>query len=129
LIEVAAVVCEVDEEELGGEVGVWRAFALFRAALIGLGSNADEVPEESAFDRGVLLNLSRAPFTTSGVNMGNEGAASIWADWMAPNPIQLDGKAVHPQLSTALYSLVADVKRRRLFDGPCSVVAGRGSLK
>lgn len=77
MIEVAADVCEVDEEELGGEVGVLRAFVLFRAALIGLDSNADEVPEESAFDRGVLLNLSRAPFTTSGVNMGNEGAASI----------------------------------------------------
>lgn len=80
LIEVAADVCEADEEEPGREIGACRAFVAFRAALADLDSNAEEAPAEPAFDREVLLNLRRAPFAISGVNMGNEGAASIWAD-------------------------------------------------
>lgn len=79
-MEVAADVCEADEEELGGEIGVCRAFVLFRAALGGLDSAADEVLVETVFDRDALVNLRRDSLATSGVNMGNEGAASICAD-------------------------------------------------
>lgn len=61
-------------------MGAGRAFDVFRAALVGFDSNVEDVPVEPIFDREVLLNLTRGLLTISGANMGNEGAASIWAD-------------------------------------------------
>lgn len=78
LIEVAADLCEVDEK-LGGDVWLCPAF-VFQAALAGLESNAEEPLAEPTFGREVMLHLRRVPLAISGVNMGNEGAASIWAD-------------------------------------------------